>query len=286
MTFVDEALDTETIAYQVGRGERPLTVVDSNLLASIETYNPDLEPLFVLARGRELAWVVRSEARELAAALDAFIIERQLTDHRADDRTTGDLDSVRARGSLRVITLNNPGALLPLPRPADGLRLRDREPAARKLGVVSSLVPRPAISPSNGFEGRGLHRRDADGHSRTPRASRFQPTVPLRRRGRGPKSANGRQSVERYEPAGRTVHAWKSSSHYQTLPEMGFHGWARSTSSRSQDMEYEEISIESRAASIGSRSWDSLVLEAELHIATTWRRLSLRPDNRSRSPSP
>jgi membrane-bound lytic murein transglycosylase F len=156
MVFVDETLDTETIAYQVSRGERPLTVVDSNLLASIQTYNADLEPLFVLSRGRELAWVVRSDSQELAATLDAFIIERQLTDHRADDRTTGDLDSVRARGSLRVITLNNPVHYFLYRGRQMGFDYEIAKLAAKKLGVRLELVVLPrAISSSSGSSRAG-----------------------------------------------------------------------------------------------------------------------------------
>ncbi|HEY7817982.1 MAG TPA: transporter substrate-binding domain-containing protein, partial [Vicinamibacteria bacterium] len=41
LVFVDETLDTESLVYQVSRGERPLTVVDSDLLAAITTYNPE-----------------------------------------------------------------------------------------------------------------------------------------------------------------------------------------------------------------------------------------------------
>ncbi len=267
MVFVDEALDTETIAYQVSRGERPLTVVDSNLLASIETYNPDLERLFVLARGRELAWVVRNEAPELGSALDSFIIERQLTDHRVDDRTTGDLDSVRARGSLRVITLNNPVHYFLYRGRQMGFDYEIAGLAAKKLGVRLELV----VPPSRDLvfewllEGRGdliastltatPERRETLAFSRP---YLFVEELAVRRARAVEKVA----SV--YELRGRSIHAWKSSSHYQTLqrwiPEVG----PFTIEPIPEDMEYEEILDRVGSGEYRLAVVDSLVLEAEL----------------------
>jgi membrane-bound lytic murein transglycosylase F len=267
MVFVDEALDTETIAYQVSRGERPLTVVDSNLLASIQTYNAELEPLFVLARGRELAWVVRNEAQELAAALDAFIIERNLTDHRTDDFTTGDLDSIRARGSLRVITLNNPVHYFLYRGRQMGFDYEIAGLAAKKLGVRLELV----VPTSRDLvfewllEGRGdviaatltatPERREFLAFSRP---YLFVEELAVRRARAVEKVA----SV--YDLRGRSIHAWRSSSHYQTLqgwiPEVG----PFTIEPIPEDMEYEEILDRVGSGEYPLAAVDSLVLEAEL----------------------
>ncbi|WP_240359922.1 transporter substrate-binding domain-containing protein [Pyxidicoccus trucidator] len=102
-----ETVDPEELAWQVSRGERPLTVVDSHLLAAIETYNPDVQGLFPIAEGRQLAWAVRLENPALRAALDAFLVERALTEHR-ERLVTADLDGIRKRGVLRVLTRNSP----------------------------------------------------------------------------------------------------------------------------------------------------------------------------------
>ena len=267
MVFVDEALDTETIAYQVSRGERPLTVVDSNLLGSIETYNAGLEPLFVLARGRELAWVVRNEAPELAAALDAFIIERQLTDHRTDDRTTGDLDSIRARGSLRVITLNNPVHYFLYRGRQMGFDFEIGSLAAKKLGVRLELVVPPSRDLAFEWllEGRGdliaatltatPERRESLAFSRP---YLFVEEVVVRR------TRTVQKAASVYELRGRAVHAWKSSSHYQTLQK-----WMKDVGPFDiepipEDMEYEEILDRVGSGEYPLAVVDSLVLEAEL----------------------
>ncbi len=104
---VEEHLDTETIVYEVTTGKRPLTVVDSHLLTAIEAYNPNVERLFTIKEGRDIAWAVRPNNPDLKAAVDAYLIEKALT---ADAKTlfTGDLEEIKERGRLRVLTRNNP----------------------------------------------------------------------------------------------------------------------------------------------------------------------------------
>ena len=102
-----EELDTEGVVYRVGRGDFPLTVTDSNVFDSIATYNPDVEALFAVAEGKELAWALRPDAPVLKAALDAFLVEKALTAY-ADRTFDGDLEGLQQRGSLRLLTWNDP----------------------------------------------------------------------------------------------------------------------------------------------------------------------------------
>ncbi len=103
----DERLDSEGVVYEVGRGKLGLTVTDSNLFASIATYNHDVEALFPIAEGKELAWAVRPDAKQLKAALDAFLVEKALTAY-AERLFAGDLDAIKKRGALRLLTWNDP----------------------------------------------------------------------------------------------------------------------------------------------------------------------------------
>lgn len=219
---VDESLDTETIAYEVSQGQRPLTVVDSTLLASIETYNDDIEPLFVLAEGRQLAWAVRREAEELAAEASTFIIEHYLTEHVTDDHSTGDLDAIRARGSLRVLTLNNPVNYFLYRGRMMGFDYELAKLAAARLDLRLEMVvpPRRDLLFDWLLEGRG----DiiAATLSVTPE---HQSAVVFSR----PylfvdelvvQAAEDEPLTSLYELEGRRIHAWASSSHYQTLSSL------------------------------------------------------------------
>lgn len=101
-----EHLDSEALVYEVTRGLRPLTVVDSHLFAGIATYNPAAQALFPLATGRQVAWAVRKDAPGLKAVADALLLEKAVSAH-TEELDTGDLDALRKRGSLRVLIANN-----------------------------------------------------------------------------------------------------------------------------------------------------------------------------------
>jgi membrane-bound lytic murein transglycosylase F len=100
-------LDSEGVVYKVGRGEFPLTVTDSNVFESIAAYNSDVVALFPIAEGKELAWALRPDAPQLKSALDAFLVEKALTAH-SEKPFTGDLDAIKKRGALRLLTWNDP----------------------------------------------------------------------------------------------------------------------------------------------------------------------------------
>ena len=107
VVFVEEHLDTESIVYEVTQGKRPLTVVDSHTLDAIQAYTDAVEPLFKIAEGRQIAWAVRRQNPELLAATNTFLVEKSLTGH-TNERFLGDLEGIRERGVLRVLTRNNP----------------------------------------------------------------------------------------------------------------------------------------------------------------------------------
>jgi len=100
-----EHLDPFELAAEIARGTRPLTVVDSNLLPEITSVVDGLQAGAVVADGRQTAWGVRKSSTELRAALDAFVVERFLT-AASEARSTGALEALRRRGSLRVLTRN------------------------------------------------------------------------------------------------------------------------------------------------------------------------------------
>lgn len=90
----------------VDRGERELTVVDSNVWEAERSWNRNAVALFPVARKRQIAWAVRPESKQLKAALELFIQERSLVAH-AERTWAGDLAEVKKHRVLRVLTRNN-----------------------------------------------------------------------------------------------------------------------------------------------------------------------------------
>jgi membrane-bound lytic murein transglycosylase F len=106
VTPVDDDRDEHDLAGAVSRGELAHTVVDSDVLAHIRAYNPGVEAALVLRGGREIALGLRQENGKLKAALDAFLIQRAMTAHRSEAEVV-DLDGLKKRGSIRVLTRND-----------------------------------------------------------------------------------------------------------------------------------------------------------------------------------
>jgi membrane-bound lytic murein transglycosylase F len=101
-----EDRDTESLVHDVSAGTLALTVADSDLFEHIAAYNPEAQALFPIATGRQIAWAVRPGNPKLKAAADAFLMSQAMTAH-ARVASTGDLDALKKRGSLRVLTRNN-----------------------------------------------------------------------------------------------------------------------------------------------------------------------------------
>jgi membrane-bound lytic murein transglycosylase F len=140
---VPETLEPEEIVYRVSRGEWPLTVVDSNLLEAIQAYNPDVQRLFPIAEGRRIAWAVRKDNPKLLARLNAFLVEKALT---RESRVAfqGDLDGIKKRGVLRVLTRNNPVTYFLHRGKQYGFDYELMMLAAEELGVRLEMVVPPS----------------------------------------------------------------------------------------------------------------------------------------------
>jgi membrane-bound lytic murein transglycosylase F len=106
ITFAAEDRDTESLVHDVGTGAIAYTLCDSDLFHHIQAYNPDVVAVLPVATGRNIGWALRPDNPALKAAADAFLVSRTLTTH-ARARDTGDLEAIRGRGALRVLTRNN-----------------------------------------------------------------------------------------------------------------------------------------------------------------------------------
>lgn len=216
-----EASDPEALVHEVTRGARPLTVVDSHMLKSVQAYNPDAVALFEIATGREIAWAVRKDAKALLARLNAFVIERVLTEH-TEKRFVGDLAGIKKRGELRVLTRNNPITYFMYRGQPFGFDYELMKMFAERLGVRLTMVVPPSRSELIPWliEGRG----DIIAASMTVTPERrkqvafsrpylFVDEVLVQRKA-GPKLA----SLEALRD--QRVHVRKSSSYFETLTRL------------------------------------------------------------------
>lgn len=235
--------EPEALAWDVSRGTRPLTVVDSHVLAGVETYNDQLERCFSLADGRQIAWAVRRKSVELKAALDAYLIERAMTAH-GEERETGDLSALKVRGSLRVLTRNNPVTYFLHRGERLGFDYELAGMAAAQAGLRLEMI----VVPSRDLlvpwllEGRG----DVIAASFTDTAERekqvafskaylYVDEVLVQRTAKSAPHARGLEELK-----GRKIAVRKSSSYWQTLaPLQAKYGF--SLLAVDEEMETEEV---------------------------------------------
>ncbi|MDX2015143.1 MAG: transporter substrate-binding domain-containing protein [Myxococcaceae bacterium] len=95
----------DQLAFDVARGARPFTIVDSRRFETISQYTKGLVAPFPIARDRPIALALRPQDTALRAQLDAFLMERAFLDDLGP--ALGDLDDIKKRGRLRVLTRNN-----------------------------------------------------------------------------------------------------------------------------------------------------------------------------------
>ena len=102
---VEGSFPPDQLAWEVSRGLKRFTVVDSRRFEAITHYTKGLVAPFALAEGRPIAFAIRPSDAALRSQLDSFLMEQSFTEARG--LSTADLDAIQKRGTLRLLTRNN-----------------------------------------------------------------------------------------------------------------------------------------------------------------------------------
>ncbi|MBT4838142.1 MAG: transporter substrate-binding domain-containing protein [Methylococcales bacterium] len=103
---VADNIETEQIVQEVIEGKYDATVVDSNLISAIMTYQQQVKVAFDLTEDRSIAWGIRKQAKQLKKELDHYLNRVKLNENVAEN-IKGDLDKIKKRKVLRVLTRNS-----------------------------------------------------------------------------------------------------------------------------------------------------------------------------------
>jgi len=143
---VPEDLETEEILHRVARGEFDLTVADSNLVEACRGYNLNIDALMDLTGDRAIGFAVRPESKLLLDRIDRFLSSIQLQT-RGGERHTEDLEGIRKRRVLRVLTRNNAATYFLWRGQLKGFEYELAGEFARELGLrLEMIVPREGES--------------------------------------------------------------------------------------------------------------------------------------------
>ncbi len=265
---LDPTLTSDDVLDGLVAGKYDFALQDSNVMDVVRTYREDVKTHFALGEERPLAWAVRPDSPELIKELNRYLTRERLT--RAEvDAHTEDLEGIRERRVLRVITRNNAANYYLYRGELVGFEYELARRFAESLGVRLQMVV-------------------ADNH---------ESMIPMLREGQGDMIASfmtrteGRQEHVAFsrpyhyatetvvgradEPAvdnpealaGRTLHLRRSSSYWETAEALVDEGVDLTLEAVPSNVETEEIIARVARGAYDLTIADSHILASEL----TWR---------------
>lgn len=216
-----ETLSTERLVEGVAQGIYQATIYDSNFWNTISGYHDDLDTPLILAEDRPIGMMMRPEDTQLKGKVDEYLLSRALTRHR-QTVFTDDLDGLKKRGRLRMITRNNAMTYFIHRGVQVGFEYDLMKKFAEQQGLRLEIVIPPSHADLMPYlnEGKGdiIAAAMTIDEARRVQANFTQPyntvdeVVVVR--------ADQDSITSPKDLAGRTVHVRKSSSFYRTLTVM------------------------------------------------------------------
>jgi len=256
---------TVELVLDVAEGRIPLTVADRNILKAVTEFEDGVAEGPTLAEGRELAWAVRSDATELRSAVDRFVLERALTRH-TRETYHADLDEIRRRGVLRVLTRNNAINYFLYRGSQFGFEFELMKLLAEELDVRLQMVvvPRRDLLIPWLLEGRGdviaASLTDTEGRGEQVHFSR--PYLYATQQIVRPAGADEPSRLE--DLAGREVHVRRSSSFYPDVTRLNDAGIDVKVVAADEALETEQLIDRVAEGAIPLTVADSHVLDVEM----------------------
>lgn len=263
----EESLDTKEIIYQVARGLIDATVADDDILRAVQEYCSDVKAAFDLSGDLPNAWAIRPDAEKLLERMNAYITEYKLSG-RDEETFAGDLDGIKERGVLRVLTRNNAATYFIYRGRILGFEYDLAKHFAESLGLRLEIVVPPSASDLIPWllEGKG----DMIAASMTINEKRKKQVAfssPYNQVDETIVAANcnGLSSVA--DLSGRTLVVRKSSSYWSTLEKLKAEGATFTLQVAPEEFETEEIIAKVSDGVFDLTLADSHILDLEL----TWR---------------
>ena len=164
LEIVEREEGTLSLINEIREGRIDATVVSSEFVDSLIKEYPQLEAQFAVTESIPVAWAVRKDSKDLKEQLDGVIYEAALDDHK-DNGLYGDLDAIKERGVLRVLTRNNETSFFLYRGQEMGFEYELVKRFAEQLDVrLQIVVPRDpyALIALVGARRGGHHRRLTD----------------------------------------------------------------------------------------------------------------------------
>ncbi len=263
---VEGSFPPDQLSWEVARGQRDFTVVDSRRFEAISSYTQGLVSPMVLVADRPIAFAVRQADVGLRSQLDSFLMERSFLEELGAAK--GDLDVIKKRGTLRLLTRNNAVTFYLHKGDRRGFDYELTKLFAKSLGLRLEVIVAPsydALIPMLN-EGRGdliaasltvTDDRARDVSFSTPYL--FVKEVVVERSGPDAGAPLGSFS----QLAGRTIAVRSSSSYATTLQPLAAQ-YGFTIAPAEEDLEVEDLIADVASGAQDLTVADSHFLDAEL----------------------
>lgn len=259
-----ERESTFDLIQKVARGEEPMTVADSDILAAALSFEPGVKGAVELTAKDSIAWALRKNAPRLKAALDAFLVEKALTSHK-EKAYRADLAEIKKQKVLRVLTRNNSTCFFVYRGEELGFEYELARAFAGELGVRLEIIIPPDREALLGYLESGRGDMTAASLAITPeREKKFAFSAPYNMVSEllvVPAADTKTQGLG--DLKGKKISVRKSSGYYQSLARLqAQHGFE--IEFLPEEMETEDILAEVNAGKIAATVADSNIVEVEL----------------------
>ena len=260
---IDDILD------MLNRNEIDLAIVDSNLLEEAGEYREDFKIALDVSKEQPLAWGIRQNSPMFQDALNRFLNQQQLN-RKQQPIFTGDLDAIKKRKTLRLLTRNNAASYFLWRGELLGFEYELARAFARKHQLRLEVIVAPsheALIPML-KEGKG----DLIAAFMTVTDERKKQGVAFSRPHHyASEILVTRDSDNRLEQPedlrGRSVHVRRSSAYWDTLQSLKSKGIEFDIVEAPETVETEELIAKVASGDIDLTVADSHILDIEL----TWR---------------
>lgn len=259
-----ESEDTFDLIAKVARGQERITVADSDIVSAALAYEKGAKAAFDLTDKDPIAWGLRKDAASLKAALDAFIVEKAMTT-RKGDRYLADLDDIKARKVLRVLTRNSATSFFLYRGEQLGFEYELAQAFAKSLKVRLEIVIPPSRDALFSYLKEGRGDLIAAGLAATPERRKdwafSAPYTKVSQLLLVPVSDTTTQGLA--DLKGKKIAVRQSSSYYQTLkPLKDKYGFELQLVP--EEMETEEILGKLGEGKYAASAADSNIVEVEM----------------------
>ncbi|WP_299598557.1 transporter substrate-binding domain-containing protein [uncultured Microbulbifer sp.] len=130
------------LVIDVAEGRLDLTITEKYVFNQVSQFKDNIIENIVFPEKHQVALAVRKDSPELLTAVNNAIRHSKLT--RTVKRSTGDLDAIRERGYIRVLTRNHPGTYYMWKGRVMGYEYELAQAFAKKLGLRLEIIVAPS----------------------------------------------------------------------------------------------------------------------------------------------